>query len=203
MELILDWIQWLVNFTHSIGYLGIFIATFLESTFLPIPAELTMIPAGYLVYQGERNLTLVILTSISGTILGAGLNYYIAYVYGRKLLLKYGKYFFIDEKKLNSIEKFFNKHGAVSTFSGRLIPGVRHFISFPAGLAKMNLKKFCLYTALGGGIWMITLIVLGYYIGENEDLIAEWLPIITIFILSVCAIFVGIYTKLQTKKKDN
>jgi len=157
--------------------------TLIESTFIPIPAEITLIPAGYLVQSGQMNFLLVLLVSTAGTVAGSLINYYIAYFYGRKLLLKYGNYFFIDEKKLQTIEFFFQRHGAISTFSGRLLPGLKHFISFPAGLAKMDLFKFCLYTAMGGGIWSGLLIALGYYIGRNEDLIHQNLLLINVVVV--------------------
>ena len=193
MDFIYYWLDLLVQFTDRAGYLGIFIMTFLEGTFLPIPSELTMIPAGYLIYQGELSLLYVIISSILGTLCGALFGYYIAYKFGRGLIIKYGKYFMMDEKKLDFIQSFFQKHGAISTFTGRLVPALRHFISFPAGLARMDVTKFCIYTTMGGGIWMITLTLLGYYIGENEDMIAEYIPIITLVTISVCLLVVAGY----------
>src|SRR5690242_4622913 len=128
--------------------------TFLESTFVPIPAEFTMVPAGYLVHQGEMNAVLVMLSAITGTIGGSIANYYIAYHYGRKFLYHYGKYLFFNHERMEKLDKFFASHGEISTLTGRLVPGLRHFISFPAGLAHMNLRKFVTYTGVGGGIWM-------------------------------------------------
>jgi membrane protein YqaA with SNARE-associated domain len=107
---------------------------------------------------------LVLVVSSIGTLGGSLANYYIAYFFGRKLFTNKGKYFFINQSKLEKIEKFFASHGAISVFTGRFLPGVKHFISFPAGLAKMNLKPFCLYTLLGGTIWCAVLISLGYVI---------------------------------------
>ncbi|OJV13929.1 MAG: hypothetical protein BGO27_08385 [Alphaproteobacteria bacterium 33-17] len=199
--MLLNLIKWLVDFAHSTGYLGIFIMTFLESTFLPIPSEITMIPAGYLIYQDVMNPFAVLASSISGTILGSCFSYFIALKYGRMLIIKFGKYFFMNEDKLKKIEDFFAKHGSISTFTGRLIPGVRHFISFPAGLAKMNLTKFCLYTSAGGSLWVITLLALGYKIGENEELISEWITIITIAMLALCSVFAAWYIKKNSGKK--
>lgn len=171
-------VQWLVAFVEHLGVLGIFIMTFLESTFMPIPSEITMIPAGYLVQQGKMDLISVLLASIAGTVGGAYFNYWIARHFGRGLFLRYGKYFLMTPAKLKKLESFFDKHGAISTFIGRLIPGVRHYISFPAGLAQMNRRTFIIYTALGGAIWMTVLITLGYHIGENRALMVKWLPLI-------------------------
>ena len=171
-----DYLQWIIDLVHHFGYPGIFVATFLESTFVPIPSEVTMIPAGYLIYQGEMNVWMVLLCSISGTIGGALANYYIALKLGRPVLLKYKKYFFLNDAKIEKIERFFAKHGEISTLSGRLIPGLRHLISIPAGIARMDIKKFCIFTGIGGGIWMVTLTAVGYYIGGKEELVREYTP---------------------------
>jgi membrane protein DedA with SNARE-associated domain len=194
--------EWLVEFVHGFGYVGIFIMTFLESTFFPIPSEVTMIPAGYLVHQGEMNLFWVLFFSITGTIGGALFNYYIAFHYGRRFLYAYGKYFFFGHDKMDKLDRFFARHGEISTFTGRLVPGLRHFISFPAGLAHMDLKKFCIYTGTGGAIWMATLVGVGYFIGGNKMLIRQYMPyvttvaIVSVFLLIVCYIW---YRRRQTQ----
>ena len=185
MELITAFIHWLVEFVHQFGYAGIFIMTFIESTFVPVPAEMTVVPAGYLVQQGKMSFAPVLFLSIAGAVAGSYANYMIARTLGRGVFIRYGKYFFMTEAKLVKIERFFKKHGAVSTFTGRLIPGVRHFIAFPAGLAKMNLKPFLIYTTLGSSIWMTVLVVLGYYIGENKELLTTYLPLLKLGILVV------------------
>ncbi|RZI47418.1 DedA family protein [Rickettsiales endosymbiont of Peranema trichophorum] len=173
----------LVKLVEQFGYLGIFFMTFIESTFIPIPSEVTVIPAGFLVHKGEMNFWIVYLVCILGTVCGSILNYQIALHFGRMLLLRYGKYFFMSSKKLHLIESFFEKHGAISTFSGRLLPGIKHFISFPAGLGKMNFKLFITYTAAGGAIWNGLLVSLGYYIGENEHLIKQYMKQLNIVIV--------------------
>jgi len=180
----------IVQLVNTFGYFGIFVMTFIESTFIPIPAEFTMIPAGYLVQQGHLNGYLVWIVSVLGTLGGSLTNYFIAYHFGRRFLISYGRYFFINEDKLRAMEYFMQKHGAISTFSGRLLPGVKHFISFPAGLAKMNLKIFAFYTVVGGAMWCAVLIYLGYAIGENEELITQYLKQINfaIVVLIVCLI---------------
>ncbi len=172
-------VAWLVEFVHQAGYIGVFIMTFLESTFVPIPAELTMIPAGYLAYQGKMHVGLVFLVSVFGTIAGSLANYWLAMHFGRKFLDRYGAYFFLKPDKLEKIDRYFASHGEVSIFTGRLIPGLRHFISFPAGLARMDLRKFCFYTAVGGGIWMGVLIGLGYLIGGNEEQVHHYVHVAT------------------------
>ena len=121
--------EWLVEIVRWAGYMGIFIMTFLESTFVPIPSELTMMPVGVLVQAGEMNLALVLAISIIGAVSGAIFNYYIAFHYGRRFLYAYGKYIFFTHERMEMLDRFFASHGEISTFTGRLIPGCG--ISFP------------------------------------------------------------------------
>lgn len=185
----------------DLGYIGIFIMMFLESTFFPFPSEIVMIPAGYLVYKGEMNLIAVLISGIAGSLCGALFNYYLAIKLGRQVLIKYGKYVFIKESTITKMETFFENHGHVSTFTGRLIPGVRQLISFPAGLAKMNLFTFSLYTTLGASIWVIILTALGYYMGDQQELISEYLKYIVYFLVLLMGIIMFIYYKKN--KKEN
>ena len=194
-------INFIVETVGSLGYAGIFIMMFLESSFFPFPSEVVMIPAGYLAYKGEMNMYLVILFGILGSLAGALFNYYIAVKFGRRFLIKYGKYFFISEETIVRMEVFFKNHGHISTFSGRLIPVVRQYISLPAGLARMNLFIFSLYTSLGAGIWVIILTLLGYFLGDNELLIKEYLHYIIIVLLILLSIlFFWYYTKTKKLK---
>lgn len=194
-------INFIVETVGSLGYAGIFIMMFLESSFFPFPSEVVMIPAGYLAYKGEMNMYLVILFGILGSLAGSLFNYYLAVKYGRKFLIKYGKYFFIKEETIIKMEDFFKNHGHISTFTGRLIPVVRQYISLPAGLARMNLLIFSIYTSLGAGIWVAILAILGYYLGDNEDLIKEYLRYIIVVILIALAVLVfWYYKKLKNSK---
>lgn len=194
-------INFIVETVGSLGYAGIFIMMFLESSFFPFPSEVVMIPAGYLVHKGEMNMYLVILMGILGSLAGALFNYYLAIKLGRKVLIKYGKYFFVKEETIVKMENFFKDHGHISTFSGRLIPVIRQYISFPAGLAKMNLFVFCLYTSLGAGIWVVILAMLGYFLGDNEGLIKEYLHYIIIILLLLVSILCFFYYKRAKKAK--
>lgn len=190
----------IVGYIGDMGYWGIFLLMFLESTFFPFPSEIIMIPAGYLAYKGEMNLYMVILMGILGSVGGALLNYYLAKSFGRTFILKYGKYFFIKEKTLDKLESFFSKHGEVSTFTGRLIPGIRQLISLPAGLARMNMAKFSFYTALGAGIWVLVLVVLGYVVGSNEELISEYLQAATLISL-ISVVFIAVFYVIRYKRR--
>ena len=193
--------QALVDLIFGWGYLGIFIMMAIESSFIPFPSELVLVPAGYLAAKGEMSIVLIMAAALAGSLVGAYINYYLARTLGRKFLLKFGKYFFIKEETLLKMEAYFKKHGHISTFTGRLIPGVRQLISIPAGLAKMNLGEFAIFTFLGAGIWALILVLLGYFIGENQGLIKEYLKEITIIVfISVCAIGLLYYRYQKTKK---
>lgn len=194
-------VGFIVDTVESLGYMGIFIMMFLESSFFPFPSEVVMIPAGYLAYKGEMSLVLVIIFGILGSLAGAIFNYFLAIKFGRAFIQKYGKYVLLKEQTLEKVEMFFAKHGHISTFSGRLIPAVRQYISLPAGLAKMNLLSFSLYTSLGAGIWVLILALLGYFIGSNQALIDEYLKIIIISILVILAILILFYIRIKLKKE--
>ena len=197
-----DIAQTIVEYIGHMGYWGIFFLMFLESTFFPFPSEIIMIPAGYLAFKGEMNVYLVVIVGILGSVLGALFNYYLALHFGRKFILKYGKYVFIKEETLDKLEAFFTKHGELSTFNGRLIPGIRQLISLPAGLAKMNIVTFSLYSALGAGIWVIVLVALGYLLGSNETLISEYLHTATLIALACVAFITGFYVIRNKRKKE-
>ncbi len=195
-------INWIVETVGMLGYAGIVIMMFLESSFVPFPSEVVMIPAGYLAFKGEMNLMIAILCGIVGSLSGALFNYYLAIKLGRPLLIRYGTYVMFNEDTLSRMENFFNRHGHISTFIGRLIPVIRQYISLPAGLANMNLVIFSLYTSLGAGIWVIILALLGYYIGENEVLIKAYLHNIIVVLLLFCIIGATLYYwRYQRKQK--
>ena len=196
-----DIVKFIVETVGSLGYVGIFIMMFLESTVFPIPSEVVMIPAGYLAHKGEMNIYIVIILGALGSLCGALFNYYFALKFGRTFLMKYGKYFFVSQETIEKTEVFFKDHGHISTFSGRLIPGLRHYISLPAGLARMNLFVFCLYTTLGATIWVIILTILGYYIGDNEALVKEYLRYLIIGLLVFLVLLGAWYYKKVKKTK--
>lgn len=192
-------IGWLVETIGSFGYPGIVVLMALESSFFPFPSEVVMVPAGYLASKGEMNLSLVILLGIAGSLIGALFNYYLAVKLGRPALIKWGKYFFIPEEKLTRAEDSFRKHGEISTFIGRLIPVLRQYISFPAGLSRMNLTRFAIWTSLGAGLWMTILAFIGYYVGENEALVAQWSHRALFWLIIGCLVVVAGYWKLRRR----
>ena len=192
--------QLLVDLIFDWGYLGIFIMMAIESSFVPFPSEIVLIPAGYLASQGEMSISMIMLAALGGSMLGAFINYYLALTLGRKLLSKYGKYFFIKEKAIVKMEDFFDSHGHISTFTGRLIPGIRQLISIPAGLARMNIAQFAAFTALGAGIWALFLTLLGYFIGENQELINTYLKQVTIVVMGLLVIVVFVYYRYKKNR---
>jgi len=194
-----DMINYIVDMVGTLGYMGIFFMMFLESSFFPFPSEVVMIPAGYLAYKGEMNIYAAIASGVAGSLMGALFNYYLAIRFGRVILIKYGRFVFIKEETIIKMENFFEKHGSISTFSGRLIPAVRQYISFPAGLARMNLLLFSIYTSLGAAIWVIILALLGYFIGDNQVLIKEYLRYIILAILGCLILGAYFYYKKQKR----
>lgn len=202
VELFNSLVSWLVAVIGHLGYTGVVGLMFLESSFFPFPSEVVVPPAGYLASQGEMNLILVILSGILGSILGGLFNYWIAVKWGRPIFEKYGKYFFITSETLDKADDFFEKHGHISTFTGRLIPVLRQYISLPAGLARMPLKQFCAYTALGSGIWVAILALVGYFLGSNVSLIHQEVKRITFYLITGCVILIALYIYMN-KRKNN
>ncbi len=193
--------QYLTDMIFDMGYLGIFLLMLIESSFVPFPSEIVLVPAGYLASKGDMNISLILFASLVGSIGGALINYFGALYVGRKFLLRFGKYILVSPETLEKMETFFAKHGAISTFTGRLIPGIRQLISIPAGLSRMNLKVFIFYTSLGALIWSAILVALGYIIGENQELIKEYLSQIVIITLITISIITAIYI-LNYKRKN-
>lgn len=194
-----EFINWILQTVHGWGYAGIFLLMALESTVIPIPSELVLIPAGYLAYEGKMNFIGIILASTLGGVFGASLNYFFALWVGRPFLERWGRYFFVRPQLLHKTDAFFAKHGAVSTFSGRLIFGIRHLISLPAGLARMPWPKFAFYTCLGAGTWSSVLTTVGYFIGGNEALVQQYLHLVTIGIVTFVVLGVALYWWRQKK----
>jgi membrane protein DedA with SNARE-associated domain len=183
----------IVSIVGKLGYAGIVAMMFLESSFFPFPSEVVIPPAGYLASQGQMSMVLVIFFGIVGSILGALFNYWVAIRLGRPLILRYGRYVGLTEKAYNKVEYYFREHGEISTFAGRLIPGIRQYISFPAGLARMNLVHFTLFTALGAGIWVIILAFIGYFVGNNMELIQQYSHQSLIYIGAALAVILLFY----------
>lgn len=167
----MDWsslIEWCLE---HLSYWVIFVLMVLENSLIPLPSELIVTPAAYKAANGEMNIFLVILCTTSGATLGALANYYLALKVGRPVIYKFagsrwGHLLGMNPEKIAYVETYFLKHGKSSTFFGRLLPAVRQFISLPAGLARMKLSSFLLYTFLGSAIWNSLLTLAGYYLAH-------------------------------------
>jgi membrane protein DedA with SNARE-associated domain len=194
--------MWLVNTIGDLGYPGIFLLMAMESSVIPVPSELVMPPAGYLAQQGKMSIWIAIFWGTAGSLVGAYANYFASHYLGRPLLLKYGKYVWITEEKFSKVEKYFLEHGEISTFIGRLLPVVRHLISLPAGIAGMNHFKFSLYTLMGAGIWVTILTYIGYFLGENQELIMKYSHQALIGVVIVSIVIIYFYIRSHKKKKQ-
>lgn len=179
--------QFLQEITAQLDYFAIFALMAAESSILPVPSELVMIPAGYLVSQGKLDFWLVMMASSMGSISGSLASYYLALWLGRPLILKFGKYFLITADHLNKTEQFVKRHGEISIFTGRFIPGVRHLISMPAGLVRMRIPPFVIYTLVGASLWNLVLLILGYIIQGQQ----AWLEQNLSWVIAGAVLFAG------------
>ena len=202
----------------NLNYGTVFILMLLESTVIPVPSELVVAPAAYHAAAGNINLWLVILFGTLGADMGATLNYIAGYYLGRPIIYRFanshlGHLCMLNQKKVEKSEKYFYDHGMVATITGRLIPGIRHLISIPAGLAKMNYWKFLLYTTIGAGVWNCILAALGWYLhsmvpeDQLNDKIMEYGEYIKIIIIALVGIalvyFIAKYYFDKRKKTGN
>lgn len=196
--------QFFVQIVSEWGYVGIFALMTLESTVFPIPSELVMIPAGYLAHQGELSATLSVIAATAGSLAGAMINYIVSRRYGRSFLWNHGKKILVSRRRLAQMDYFFRRYGEITTFLGRLIPVARHYISIPAGLAKMRLWRFMLFTSLGAFVWTAILTALGYFIGNNINEIKQYTHLVGYAAIALCvAAFIYYYTKKRAKIAKN
>lgn len=166
-------VHWLLDRFRDLGYPGIVILMAMESSVLPVPSELVMPPAGYLAAKGEMNLGLAIACGVLGSITGALANYGVAWWLGRVVIRRLGRYVLISESGLDRAERFFARHGDISTLFGRMLPVVRHLISIPAGVARMSVPRFVTFTGLGAFLWCTILATIGYVLGLHEDVLSN------------------------------
>jgi len=172
-ELLAGHVEQFAAHAHYWGFLMVFVFMAVESSFIPFPSEIVMIPAGFMAARAELlfgipslDLVLAVLCGMLGSLLGAYFNYYLSLKLGRPILFRYGKYVFLKPETIESAEAVFRKYGDITTFACRLLPAIRQLISIPAGLSKMHLGKFSFYTALGAGIWSAVLGGIGWYLAS-------------------------------------
>ena len=174
--------HWIQDIVRAGGYPAVFILITLESTLVPIPSELVMPLAGFMAYKGEFSLPVILVINSAGALLGSGLCYWIGVVGGKPFLVKYGKYFLVNQHDIAKTETFFAKHGKATILIARFLPVIRHVISVPAGIARMPLRGFFLQTFLGSTIWGGVLILLGYYVGANWKTLSNTLKRVDLLI---------------------
>jgi membrane protein DedA with SNARE-associated domain len=160
-------LTWLVDTIGRMGYPGIVALMAIESSVIPLPSELVMPPAGYLVAMGRMNAALALGSCVLGGLLGSYANYWVASRVGRWFFVRYGRWVLVSEKSLDRAEGFFQRHGPIAVFISRLFPVLRHLVSIPAGIARMPLGRFFLYTGAGAGIWGAILMGIGWVIGRE------------------------------------
>ena len=201
--------NWLLN---NLTYPNILLLMLLESTVVPVPSELVVAPAAYHAASGNLNVFLVVLFATIGAAIGASINYVVALYVGRPVVYKFanskwGKMCLLNQEKVEKSEKYFDDHGVAATLTGRLIPGIRHLISIPAGLARMNYWKFLLYTTLGAGVWHSILATLGWYLHsvvpeeELDATIEKYNHYIVLGIVAIVALAVVVFVVKHYKKK--
>lgn len=175
LELLITYVDAGVELAKVWGPLIVFILMTVESSFIPFPSEIIMIPAGVMIARGEFpasnsvmvGLALAVFCGLAGSLAGAYINYYLSLWLGRPFLHRYGKFFFLKPRQLDRAEELFRQYGEVTTFACRLIPAIRQLISIPAGLSRMNIFRFSLFTGLGAGLWVTVLALIGYFWGRS------------------------------------
>ena len=196
--------EWAIAMMEYSGYFGVTFLMTLESMIFPIPSEAVMPFAGFLIVQKKFTWTGVIFFSTLGSIIGSWLSYWMGSYGGRPIIIKYGKYLLLDVHHLEITENYFNKKGDITILISRFIPVVRHLISIPAGLAKMNFWKFTIYTIIGAGIWNTFLAWVGYRLKEHWDnlLKSEWKHLLDIAFVVIIILFVGYFAyKIWSERK--
>ncbi|MBD2090327.1 DedA family protein [Microcoleus sp. FACHB-1515] len=184
--------EWITNVMTSLGYWGIGLLMFLENLFPPIPSELIMPLAGFTVARGEMNFFLAVLAGTIGTVLGALPWYYIGHFLGtervRDLADRYGRWLTVTGKDIDRADRWFDRQGIKAVLIGRLIPGVRTLISLPAGISGMNLPVFLVFSTIGTVLWTTLLTAAGYFLGDNYELVDEYLAPVSKVIAAIIVV---------------
>lgn len=189
--------SWIIHFISSLGYFGVFILMTLESACIPIPSEVTMPFSGSLIASGQFNFWILVIVGTMGNLIGSLLAYWLG-AWGqeavvRKVIIKYGKYFLITEHEYDRSERWFKNHGELIVFASRVLPVLRTFISLPAGVAKMKMKKFVVYTVVGCFIWTAILTEIGVVLGNNWKSLEGYFRKFDVVIIVACVAVVAWY----------
>ena len=197
---VIDW------YMMNISYLTVFLLMAIEGSFIPFPSEVVIPPAAWKAAQGDLNVYMVVVAGTAGALAGSLINYFLSYYLGRKIVYAFAdtrvaRMLLITPEKVEKAEHYFVKHGRSSTFIGRLVPGVRQLISIPAGLSKMPLKDFIVYTLLGAGIWNIILAALGYFLYSQKELLDLYYKELSYIMLVLGILFVAYLIFSGMRKK--
>ena len=221
-DILVEHIEWGVRNAHLWGYVLVFVFMTIESSFVPFPSEIIMIPAGFMASRGELttglpqlDFVIVLICGLLGSLSGAYINYFLAMGLGRPFLYRYGKYFFVKPELLSRAEDIFLKYGELTTFVCRLLPGIRQLISLPAGISRMPLMRFTFFTGLGAGLWSLFLVFIGYYFGglsqdmtyaqlvhSGKELIKDNFIWLIAFIIVVVAAYIIIHRAIFKPEKE-
>ncbi|WP_299526294.1 DedA family protein [uncultured Methanobrevibacter sp.] len=192
--------MFVVHIIETLGYFGVFIMMTLESACIPFPSEVIMPFAGFVVQEGKLSFLGIVIIGTLGNIVGSLIAYYVGLKGGRPFLEKYGKYILITKDKLDLVENIFNRYGVITVFVGRILPVIRTFISLPAGIARMDIKKFTIYTTLGCFPWTLVLAYLGVILGQNWSILTKYFHILDVFLV-IAIISLILYWTYKFKKQ--
>lgn len=208
--------DFLYDLAEQLDYFYVTLLMAVESSFIPFPSEVVVPPAGYMAAEGNMNIFAVVAFATLGSLIGAVVNYVLSLYVGRPIVYKFadsrlGHLCLLNKAKIQKAEAYFDKHGIVATLLGRLVPGIRQLISIPAGLARMNFLKFCLYTTVGAGLWNIVLAAIGYYlhsvVGSRDELLESVKDYETPIVVVICAVIalgvaLVVFKNVRNRKKS-
>jgi len=200
LEILNNLTDFIISTISGSGYIGIFLLMIAESALIPIPSEVIMPFSGYLVSSGKFNAVYVIIAGSIGNLVGSLVAYYIGFRLGREFILRYGKYVLLRKSHLELTESYFKKYGNRSTFISRMLPAVRTYISLPAGVAKMNIRSFIIYTLIGSIIWNSALTYIGIQLGQEWKNILHYSDYFDVIVIIGAIVAIAIFLRSRRNK---
>lgn len=203
LDFLAPFFEYIINVVSAWGYWGVGIGMMLESACMPIPSEIVLPLGGYMAYTGRLTFWAAVFAGVLGGLIGSIVAYVVGYYGGRPFIIKYGKYILINQNDFEKADKWFNKYGQITVFTSRLLPIIRTFISLPAGIARVDFKRFVFYTILGSLPWSIALTYAGFALGQNWRTIKASLSWLDDMIIAVLLILVVYYIYNHIKKRTS
>ena len=203
LEILNNLTDFIISTISGSGYIGIFLLMIAESALIPIPSEVIMPFSGYLVSSGKFNVVYVIIAGSIGNLVGSLVAYYIGFRLGREFILRYGKYVLLRKSHLELTESYFKKYGNRSTFISRMLPAVRTYISLPAGVAKMNIRSFIIYTLIGSIIWNSALTYIGIQLGQEWKNILHYSDYFDVIVIIGAIVAIAIFLRSRRNKPSD